>query len=603
MLVLSTRCVVSAAESDDLLVPLRPEQVQVGGELGRRIEVTIKNNLLVLDVKNDFLKPFQEKKSKGGYIGIGKLIDAAVRFAANTDDAAVIAKKKQIIDELIQTQEPDGYIGMMDPEFRVKKLWDIHEIGYIIYGLESDYEFFGTKSSLQAAQSAADYLLKHWKEIPEDWDKETGVRTGVSVTGLERALIRLTQLTGQQQYLDFCKNQRDLPNWDLGIVIGRRPMIEGHVYAYLCRSLAQLELFRVDHDPKLLHQTKRAMDFLTEGDGLTITGGAGQQEIWTADQDLRGQLGETCATAYQIRMYDSLLRLQGDSASGDLIERSIHNALFAAQSPDGRKIRYYSPGEGPRIYYSRDIYCCPGNYRRIIAELPSFVFYRAGKGFAVNLYTDSKAEIGLPGEVKLVVRQETEYPKSGKVLIHVDPSKPSDFPVQLRIPSWCSTANVSVNGKPVGKAIPGGQFYKIQQTWRKGDTITLKMPMPWRLVRGRQRQSGRVAVMRGPLVFCLNPSQNKTLASLDAADLSRITLDPQSFKDPVADDSIIPGGVAAHVQAWSPGFRVKRPGDLELVLTQFVDPDGQATYFRLPDLSIAVDDELFSGIKREGAGK
>ncbi len=598
-LVLTTLYALPAPGADDPLIPLKPNQVWVGGEIGRRIDVTIKNNLLILDADQDFLKPFKEKKSKSGYIGIGKLIDAAVRFAANTGDTAVIAKKNSIIQKLLHTQESDGYIGMMTPESRMHKLWDIHEIGYIIYGLESDYEFFGIKPSLTAAQHAADYLLQHWKELPENWDQETGVRTGVSVTGLERTFIRLTQLSGEQRYLDFCIKQRALPAWDQEIVIGRRAMIEGHVYAYMTHSLAQLELFRVSPDPKLMGQTSRAMTFLTHGDGLAITGGAGQQEIWTADQDLRGQLGETCATAYQMRVYDSLLRLHADSVMGDLIERTVYNALFAAQSPDGRKIRYYSPGEGPRVYFSGDTYCCPGNYRRIIAELPAFVFYRAGGGVAINLYTPGKAEINLPGKTQLVVRQETDYPKSGKVVIHLAPSKPTVFPLQLRIPSWCSAAEVSVNDKPVGKSISGGKFYSIQRTWKKGDQVTLKMPMNWRLVRGRQRQAGRVAVMRGPLLFCLDPSRNKALDLLDGADLGRIILDPQSLQDPVPDDSIIPGGIACHVQAWTPGHRFKRPGDLNLILTQFPDPNGQATYFRLPDLSIAVDDELLSGINKK----
>jgi len=98
----------------------------------------------------------------------------------------------------------------------------------------------------------------------------------------------------------------------MGIVIGRRPLIEGHVYAYMARALAQLELYRIQPQPSLLVPAHRAVDFLTRADGLSITGAAGQLEIWTDDQDGRGDLGETCATAYQLRVYDNLLRLEGD---------------------------------------------------------------------------------------------------------------------------------------------------------------------------------------------------------------------------------------------------------------------------------------------------
>ena len=111
-------------------------------------------------------------------------------------------------------------------------------------------------------------------------------------------------------------------------------------------------------------------------DGLHITGGTGQCEIWTDDQDGRGDLGETCATAYQLRVYESLLRLRGEARMGDLIERTVFNTLFAAQSPDGRRLRYFAPTEGPRAYWTTDTYCCPCNYRRIVAELPGMVFLR-----------------------------------------------------------------------------------------------------------------------------------------------------------------------------------------------------------------------------------
>lgn len=83
--------------------------------------------------------------------------------------------------------------------------------------------------------------------------------------------------------------------------------------------------------------------------------------------------------------------------------------------------------------------------------------------------------------------------------------------------------------------------------------------MHWRLVRGTKRQAGRAAVMRGPLVFCLTPAQHDHLAALDGADLGRITLDPESFAEPSADDSVRPDGIACPVRAWKPGYAVRRP--------------------------------------------
>ncbi len=583
------------ARAADALTPVDLRQVKVGGEIGRRIDVTANNNLLVIDVDKDFLAPFRARTARDGYIGLGKLIDTAVRLAAYTGDPKVVARKKHLVEETIRMQQADGYAGMLAAGGRMRGLWDVHEMGYIIYGLVSDYRHFGDERSLVAARKAADYLLEHWSAVPADWPKTAKISTNVAVTGLERAMLALYTASGDRRYLDFCLRQRALPEWDLGIVIGRRVLIEGHIYAYMSRALAQLELYRLQPAERLLAPAVRAVDFLTRRDGMAITGGAGQWEIWTDDQDGRGELGETCATAYQLRAYDSLLRLQGDPRYGDLMERTIYNALFGAQSPDGRRIRYYTPFEGNREYHPTDTYCCPCNYRRIVAELPTFVYYRSGSGLAVNLYGPSQLmikEIKGGDGVGLAVRQETDYPRSGRVVIHVDPSRPAALPLKLRIPRWCDKATASVNGRPVEAPATSGSFLTIEREWKAGDQVVLEMPMKWRLVLGRKRQAGRAAVMRGPLVYCLNPAQHEALAKLDGADLNRLVIVPSTLEGPVPDDTVRPGGTACRLRASNDGYGTGDQGNLRLTLTEFPDPQGKNVYFRLADLSAAVPDEL-----------
>ena len=584
------------ARADDILTPLELRHVQLRGELGRRIEITIRNNVLKLDADGDFLTPFREKSKSSGYIGLGKLLDATVKFAAYSEDPQVVALKDHLIEETIGTQDSEGYIGIFAPEHRIRGMWDVHEVGYVIWGLLADYRYFGRQESLDAARRAADYVLKHWSRIPPDWAQQTSVAPHVALTGIERTMLELFRTTDDISYREFVVRQRALPTWDLGIVIGRRPGIEGHIYAYMTRCLAQLELNRLQADASLLQQTDRAMDFLMHHDGCCITGGTGQCEIWTADQDGRGDLGETCATAYQLRVYDALLRLRADASYGDLMERTIHNTLFAAQSPDGRQLRYFSPTEGPRVYWEGDTYCCPCNYRRIIAELPTMVFYQADDAVAVNLYTPAEARLQV-GDVPVAVRQETEYPSAGLVHLHVAPDRSVEFTLRLRIPAWADGASVTINDQGVDKAVTPGTFFEVRRIWRKGDRVVLDFPMRWRLVRGRQRQAGRVAVMRGPLVFCLNPASYPELADLDGADLGYITLDPSSLGEPVPSDVVHPGGIACPVKAWKPGFSLAEQGDLDLILTEFPDPDGRATYFRLRDDSAAVDDQLFAPAK------
>ncbi len=480
----------------------------------------------------------------------------------------------------------------MAPNRRMWKLWDIHEMGYIIYGLTSDYRYFQEKPSLEAARKLADYILRRWTAEPQGDPSEGTITVHMAVTGLERTLLTLSAVTGDRRYQDFCLNQRKLREWDLDIVRGRWGKVEGHAYAYMAHVLAQLQLYRQEPNERLLGQAHRVTDFLTRRDGLVISGACGDHECWHDTQSGATNLGETCATAYLLRTLDDLLRLEGDSRYGDIMERSILNALFAAQSPDGRQIRYYAPFECKRVYWRGDTYCCPNNFRRIVSDLPGMVYYQEKDGLVVNLYTASQVKLELRPGLTLAVRQETDYPNSGRVTLRVEPSQPAEFSLKLRIPRWCREAKLTVNGDAVKKPPACGSFAAIQRTWQPGDRVVLDMPMTWRLVKGRQSQVGRVAVMRGPQVFCLARTHNKPLGNVD---LRLLTLSPASLDGPIPDHSVRPEGLAARVQAWKPGawYPSGRP-DYRLVLTEFADPDGEFAYFHVPNPNAKelVDDEL-----------
>ncbi len=257
------------APAADTFRPVDIRSVAAGGEIGRRIDVTVENNLLKVDLANDFLKPFRQKASKGGYIGIGKTIDAAARFAAYTGDARVIAAKNLLVDDIIGAQEPDGYIGMMTPESRMWTHWDVHEMVYIVYGLVTDYRFFGSEKSLAAARKTAEYIMRKWPGMPADWPR--GVHLVMTNTGIDRAFLALSNATGNDAYKNFLTDELDLADWNLGIVLGRHGDFKGHAYAYLARCLAQLELYREKPDEALLEKSKGVIEFLTRQDGLLVT--------------------------------------------------------------------------------------------------------------------------------------------------------------------------------------------------------------------------------------------------------------------------------------------------------------------------------------------
>lgn len=576
----------------DQLTPVDIAAVKVDGEIGRRIDITIANNLLKLDIDKDFLESFI-RKNDGGYIGLGKLTDGVIRMSYYNRDPKVTELKNHLINVIISSQEPDGYIGNMSVPNRMWKLWDIHEMGYIIYSLSTDYSLFNSKSSLEAAEKAAVYIISKWPSMPAGWGKNTDVVTHVAITGLHRTMLNLYNLTDKREYLDFCINELKLKELDPGIIIGRRKLIEGHIYGYMAASLAQLEYYRTEQDERLLKPASDAMAFLTSGNGMAISGGAGQEEIWTNDQDCRGDLGETCATAYQLRVYDSFLRLYGDSRYGDIMERTIYNALFGAQSPDGRQIRYFTPPEGERVYHNGDTYCCPCNFRRIISELPAMVFYKDENGIAINLYSQSTAAIPLNKNLVVNIIQETDYPNSGKINIKVNPSVAAEFKIKLRIPSWCNSAVLTVNGKSSGITCVPGTFAEVIRTWKKGDQVSLDLPMDWRLIRGREKQAGRVAVMRGPVLYSLDPSQSQFIAGKDGADLGRIVIERETIEqDPVNNKAVRPEGSACVVTAGNIPMALGNSKNLRLILTEFADPAAKCTYFRIPDLAAAKDDEL-----------
>ena len=143
---------VSPSSGDDLFKPVELGQVRYGGEIGRRMDVTIHNNLLKLDVDKDFLAKFRDKKQSGGFVGMGMLLDATVGLAAYSDNPAVKELKNYLIEESLKCQEADGYIGMVKPENRLWHNWDIHEMSYFAHGFLRNHRLFGDKRSLEAAE-------------------------------------------------------------------------------------------------------------------------------------------------------------------------------------------------------------------------------------------------------------------------------------------------------------------------------------------------------------------------------------------------------------------------------------------------------------------
>ncbi|HRZ82978.1 MAG TPA: glycoside hydrolase family 127 protein, partial [Candidatus Hydrogenedentes bacterium] len=254
--------------------------VKVGGEAGRRIAVTVENNLLQLDMEKDFLKPFQKKAAPGGYVGLGKTLDAMARLAAHTGNADLTALHRKTVDAVLAAQEPDGYIGMMAPEARIGKLWDVHEMAYLLLGLCTDYAYFREKPSLDAAVRLAGYLREGLMRDPRPVLGGGELGPNMPDTGLEEALLALADQTGDPAWRDFAREYRPLTDWNRPIVLGRHGVVEGHAYAYVDKCLAQLRLDLTDHLPTLTGPSENVMHFLLREDGLVVSGSCGDHECW-----------------------------------------------------------------------------------------------------------------------------------------------------------------------------------------------------------------------------------------------------------------------------------------------------------------------------------
>ena len=584
----------------DTLQPITLKQSELSGEIGRRINDLVYTNFMALDADGFFIAPFRSRPFTNGhhYVGVGKVIDAGSLFAAYTGDPNVAERTRHFIDGILGTRDADGYIGTFKPEpddHQNHWNWALHEQEYLLLGLTHNALLTHDDKTLQDARALADYVIRTFSKDPHPEQ--------ICTAGLPEAFLVLYRATGDKRYFDFAANARhgngtaeikcaSLRDWRQ--TFETRP---AHVYVMLARCYAQTELYRCDGAASLMDMSKYMRhELLRPGGGLNVAGSASDGEYFSYTQNGAGAIGESCVTAYLVRWLDSLMRLEGDLRYGDLMERTVYNALFAAQDPAGRKLRYFTPLTGSRAYYGQDGFCCPGNYRRIVAELPQKVYYRCADGaLAVNLFTTSKVTVPVSSDATVTLAQETDYPNTGHVVFRVTPSKETAFALRLRIPRWCRTATVTVNNEPPVPVRPGAKAFELRRAWKAGDTVTLDMPMAWRFVKGHQLQEGKAALVRGPVVYCLGTAQNaETLKKYP--NFNGIVIDPKCVGEPESDISIRPNGIKVKVGAWveAPGAWSKGAPRETLIFTEFVDPTGIATYVHLLDLGKAEEDELVS---------
>jgi uncharacterized protein len=272
-----------------------------------------------------------------------------------------------------------------------------------------------------------------------------------------------------------------------------------------------------------------------------------------------------------------MLALRGEARYADLIERTLYNAVLPGLSLDGQHYFYQNPLADDGTHRRQPWFgcaCCPPNVARLLASLPGY-FYSTSEGAVwVHLYAEGAATIELDGDRTVRLRQRTRYPWDGRVEIDVEAE--GEFALMLRIPAWCEEgAAVEVNGESMDAELSPGSYVELRRTWRPGDTINMDLPMPVRRVECHPYvagNAGRVALMRGPLLYCAEQIDNP---GVDLRDLVMNGEEPTVRFDPA-----LLGGVAvlqAEARSAAPGegweeclYRTVRPreGDKRTIATR-----------------------------------
>ncbi|MCC3375036.1 glycoside hydrolase family 127 protein [Cohnella sp. REN36] len=264
-----------------------------------------------------------------------------------------------------------------------------------------------------------------------------------------------------------------------------------------------------------------------------VTGGVGavhEEEKFGGGYELPddGYL-ETCAGVGMGFFSWHLYLATGEGRYIDRLETILYNIVLAGRSMNGRKYFYENPlasHGGHHRWEWHSCPCCPPMILKLLPELGSYIYAYDGSGAFVNLYVASETELKI-GEVAVRLRQETEYPWKGAVGIAVSPEREAAFALRLRIPEWCGTYAIRVNGKPVSCEVDRG-YAVLSRTWSPEDRVVLDLDMPVDLIEAHPNvttHADRAAIRRGPLLYCLESVDNEKYDK-GVARYAREALDP-----------------------------------------------------------------------------
>ncbi len=473
---------------------------------------------------------------------LGKWIEAAAYTLASKRDAALEARIDAIVAKYKAAQGPDGYLNTFFirrwPDKRWTNLRDWHELycaGHMIEGAVAYFQATGKRDLL-------DVMCRYVDHIAATFGTGAGQKRGYcGHEEIELALVKLYHVTGEAKHLALARyfvdeRGRQPPHYfdvearargedpaayffktyEYGQAhkpVREQDKVTGHAVRAMYFYSAVADLAAEDGDAGLKAAGERLWRDLTSK-RLYVTGGMGPSEHnegFTTDYDLPNETAyaETCAAVGFVFWAHRLLHIDCDGRYADMMELALYNGTVSGLALSGDRFFYDNPlasrGDHHRWEW-HDCPCCPPNIARLVASLGRYACSAGAGEVAIHLYAASTTRLQLDGQA-LTLRQETNYPWDGAVAIHVEAPQPVRCALRLRIPGWCRAATVTVNGERVATRDDAQRGYvRIERTWRQGDRVALDLPMPVERVYAHPavaEDAGRVALKRGPVVYCL----------------------------------------------------------------------------------------------------
>lgn len=507
-----------------------------------------------------------------------KVVEGASYLLAMRPDPKLDEYLDTLIAKFAAAQEPDGYLytarRLFAPENMPKmsgpQRWsnlasshELYNVGHLYEAAVAHYQATNKRSLLEIAIRNADLLCATFgpgrlQEPPGHEEIEIG-------------LVKLYRITGEEKYLKLAKFFLDIRGraethtlrgayqQDHKPVVLQNEAVGHAVRAgYLYSGMADVAAMTGDHD------YIQAIDGLWEDvvhHKLHLTGGIGANpngEAFGNAYELpnRGAYLETCAAIANAFWNQRMFLLHGDARYVDVLERVIYNGFLSGVSLSGDRFFYPNPletdGKEPFNQGSNErapwfgCSCCPVNVVRFVPSIANYIYATRGDSLYVNLFVGGSATAKL-GDRVIRISQATRYPWDGSVRLQINLDSPSDFALHVRIPGWArgevvpsdlyrfatdasaETPRLRVNGRVLTLSEIEKGYAVIRRTWNKGDVLELELPMPVRRVLAHEKVKadiGRVAVQRGPLVYCAEGADNGGQAlNLSIPDDARFTVE------------------------------------------------------------------------------